>query len=225
MTGSADEMIPRILPRGRHTLDDSVVSASQRLRLIDAMTELCAEQTYPATSVADVIARSGISRKTFYEHFTNKEECFIAAYERGVEDLQREIAAAVLGAPTWRARLRAVCFTYTESLASNPAFARLFVLEAVAAGPEIRRRRDLAFDRFVELYRGLHHQAKQEWPAIPDLEPESLAAVIGAVAELSRIAVSQRGPEGLRDITETLVSISWTLLKGLEPLPDDPSDR
>lgn len=218
--GFDEQTIPRSLPRGRHGLGDSVVLASQRLRLLDAMTDLCAEQTYADTSVADVLARSGVSRKTFYEHFANKEECFIAAYERGVGELQQEIARAVIAAPTWQARIRAMCSTFTETLASRPAFARLFVIEVMSATPETRRRRDVAFDGFVELYRELHRQAEVEWPAMPDLDPNAIAAGLGSVTELSRIAVNERGPEGLRDITELLVSISWAALKGFEELPE-----
>jgi AcrR family transcriptional regulator len=217
---AAVDAVPRVLPRGRHDLGDAVVRSSQRSRLLDAMVDLSAENSYMATSVADVLERSRISRKTFYEHFSNKEECFIAAYERGVSELQQEIAAAVLAASTWQDRFRAVCESFTDTLASNPAFARVFVIEVMTAGPEIRRRRDMAFDTFLDLYRELHRQAKEELPDVPELEEShSLAAVIGAVTELLRIAVNERGPEGIRELSEIFVRISWTVLKGLEDLP------
>ena len=73
--------IPRVLPRGPHRLAREVVEASQRGRLLDAMARVVAEKGYGAASVADVIARAGVSRQTFYVHFRDKLDCFLAAYD------------------------------------------------------------------------------------------------------------------------------------------------
>src|SRR5207249_11332900 len=62
---SVDTPLPRVLPRGPHGLAREVVQASQRARMLDAMAEAVAEKGYGAVSVADVIARAGVSRKTF----------------------------------------------------------------------------------------------------------------------------------------------------------------
>lgn len=210
---------PRSLPRGRHKLDAGVVAASQRARLVEAIVEACAQKGYAAVTVADVVGRAGVSRKTFYEQFENKEDCFLAAYDDGVAWLQREIAAAVSAGRSWQERLRAACETYIESLASCPAFARFFLVEAVAAGGRIHERRDAAFDVFIELYRELHSQARKQWPQIPPVERDILVALIGSIAELSRTTVNSGGPDALRDITDTLVKISWTFLRGLESPP------
>ena len=79
------------LPRGRHAAPREVVWESQRGRLLAAMAEVVASKGYGAVAVRDVIARAGVSRKTFYEHFDNKEECFLAAYDAGVEvDARRD---------------------------------------------------------------------------------------------------------------------------------------
>src|SRR3954454_2857364 len=76
---------PRELPRGPHRLTREAVMASQRGRMLDAMAQAVAEKGYAATTVADVIAGAGVSRKTFYEQFRDKEDCFLAAYDTGVE--------------------------------------------------------------------------------------------------------------------------------------------
>ena len=73
------------LPRGRHSLSREEVRASQRRRMLEAMANATAEKGYVHTTVADVIKRAGVSRETFYEHFSDKEDCFIAAYDAGVE--------------------------------------------------------------------------------------------------------------------------------------------
>src|SRR5436305_4647797 len=85
---------PRQLPRGPHRLAREVVLASQRGRLLDAMAEVVADRGYAASTVADVIARAGVSRKTFYEHFRDKEGCFLAAYDVGVDLLLEAVASA-----------------------------------------------------------------------------------------------------------------------------------
>jgi AcrR family transcriptional regulator len=222
--GTTSSQIPRVLPRGRHKLDDSVVEASQRMRLIEAMTEICGERGFHRTTVADVIDRSGVSRKTFYEHFENKEDCFIAAYDEGVANLQSVIASAVINAPTWQARLRGASKAYTETLAGSPAFARMFVIEAVSVEGKIRQNRDAAFERFVDFYRELLRQARVESPELPDSGRDVFTALLGAVSELSRVTIRNDGPEGLLSLSPTIDKLSWTLLRGLQPIPDDQGD-
>src|SRR5258707_2850574 len=90
------------LPRGRHAAPPEVVWESQRGRMLEAMALAVAEKGYAATAVADVIARAGVSRKTFYEHFANREACFLAAYDAGVEALLAAIDEAIAAAPDWQ---------------------------------------------------------------------------------------------------------------------------
>ena len=75
------------LPRGRHGLSREEVVRSQRARLQRAMAEVMAEKGYVGTSVADVLRAARVSRETFYQQFSSKEDCFMSAYERGVESL------------------------------------------------------------------------------------------------------------------------------------------
>src|SRR3954471_7256007 len=111
--------VPKSLPRGPHRLEREVVLASQRGRLLDAIAKVVAEKGYAATSVADVIELAGVSRKTFYEHFRDKEACFLAAYDAGVDIL----LATMREAGDTRSRVRA----YLETLAAEPDFARTFL--------------------------------------------------------------------------------------------------
>ena len=86
---------PSRLPSGRHGLTRDVVVASQRTRLVDAMAQIVAEKGYPATTVADVVERAGVSRRTFYEQFADKEACFLAAYDAGLEAVLCRVGYAV----------------------------------------------------------------------------------------------------------------------------------
>jgi len=87
------------LPRGRHGLSRDHVLASQRGRMLDAICQAVAEKGYARTAVADVIERAGVSRETFYEHFADKEECFLAAYELASDTLRSEVAEALPAEP------------------------------------------------------------------------------------------------------------------------------
>ncbi|AIY17321.1 TetR family transcriptional regulator [Pimelobacter simplex] len=131
------------LPRGRHGLSRDEVAAVQRERVFHAMADAMAEHGYAGTPVAAVIKRAGVSRETFYQHFGSKHDCFLAAYEWAT-DLLREGFAEGLGAGADRPaaeRFDALLGRYLAALAEDPRRARLFLVEAYAAGPEIMRRR------------------------------------------------------------------------------------
>src|SRR3954452_18398274 len=125
----------RVLPRGPHGLGRDVVAASQRGRLLEAMAHAVAEKGYGAVSVADVIARAGVSRKTFYVHFRDKLDCFLAAYDVGVEVLLATVRDAGAGQTDPLTVARARTRASLEPLAAEPAFARTFLIEVAAAGP------------------------------------------------------------------------------------------
>src|SRR3954463_4377244 len=154
------------LPRGRHAAPREVVAASQRERMLAAMAEVVGAKGYGPVAVADVIARAGVSRKTFYEHFENKEECFLAAYDAGVElmldAIDEAIRAAAPGGPV--AIARAGTARYLETLAANPAFARTFLIEVLAAGPRALERRAAVHARFADQLATIHRAARAGAP-------------------------------------------------------------
>src|SRR5581483_8428431 len=139
-----------VLPRGRHAAPRAVVRETQRARMLAAMVGAVAEKGYANVAVADVIAGAGVSRKTFYEQFANKEECFLAAYDAGVDSLLAAIDAALAElAPDWLAAARRAVEVYLASMAASPAFARAFLIEALGAGPAMLERRAEVQDRFA----------------------------------------------------------------------------
>src|ERR1700712_4307239 len=126
MTTPPDTAAP--LPRGRHAAPREVGWESQRGRMLAAVASVVASKGYGALTVADVIAEAGVSRKTFYEHFVNRDECFLAAYDAGVELMLGAVDAAIRDAVPEgpRAMARAGTARYLDLLAANPAFARTF---------------------------------------------------------------------------------------------------
>ena len=86
---------PRRLPRGPHSLTREQVATNQRRRLLEGMIDAIGEKGYAAITVSDVIKRAGVSRKAFYEHFANKEECFLATYDSIAAIGRRGVSAGV----------------------------------------------------------------------------------------------------------------------------------
>jgi len=148
---AASDRSPQRLPRGRHGLPRRFIVHNQRERMLLAVAEAVAEQGYATTTVADIIARARLSRRTFYEHFTDKEECFLAAYDTVVEQMLTGVGRAYEGGGSeWTRRVYEGLEAFIQYLVDEPAFARMCIVEVVAAGPEARGRRDAAMRVFVD---------------------------------------------------------------------------
>src|SRR6266513_2992964 len=145
-TSAAIEVLPR--PRFVNTREE--LRASQRGRLICAIADSVAAKGYAATSVADVIALAGVSRKTFYEHFGDKEDCFLAAYDHGAQATYDAMMHAAEGVTDWR-----------EFLDADLAFTRAYMIEFWGAGDAARERWKLRRDRTGELMKTLHKLARK----------------------------------------------------------------
>jgi len=118
-----------------------IASRSQRERILASMTRSCAEKSFAATTIADIVSGARISRATFYKHFSNKTECFVAATDSFLGELQgaaTEGYAAADGTPA--VRVRTVIATVLKQLAIKPEQAKLLLIEAPNVDAEIVRR-------------------------------------------------------------------------------------
>jgi AcrR family transcriptional regulator len=210
--GSESELLLGALPPGRHRLARDVVLASQRARLLSAMTETVTVRPYGDVTVADLVAQAGVSRRTFYEHFPGKLECLLAAYEAGTEVVIRAIAAAVSGRQGWKERLSAGISAYLETLAASPGFARVFVLEIAGAGDAALERRRAVHRRFVALYRELNATARAGDPRVRTVADEELLVVVGGTEQLVAEHLRQRQAGQLPALTPIVVSVVSSLL-------------
>jgi AcrR family transcriptional regulator len=136
---------PPGLPRGPHSLTREQVASNQRLRLLDGMIDAIGEKGYAASTVSDVIKRAGVSRKAFYEHFANKEECFLATYDSIAAVGQRRVSKAFRRAEGLPDSVQAALGDLFELAIARPDALRVLMVEIGAAGPEgIERREQLA---------------------------------------------------------------------------------
>jgi AcrR family transcriptional regulator len=188
--------------------------------MLEAMVDTVAEKGYPATTIADVVARAAVSRRTFYEQFRDKEECFLAAFEVGVRFLRSRVEQELTGREThdWQSRVRVVIETYLATLASEPEFAKVLHVDVLAAGERARARWAEVVQRSVAMYRTLHQIARDETPGIPEVTDEMLLVVVGGIPELVREYVRTgriaRLPELAPQLTALVVA---TLSRTSEP--------
>jgi AcrR family transcriptional regulator len=207
---------PRPLPRGPHGLERDVVLASQRGRMLASMADAVAAKGYVGTTVADVVSGAGVSRKTFYEHFRDKEGCFLAAYDTGVDLVLDAIVAAqpAPGDGSWTAMMRARARAYLHTLAANPAFARTFLIEVFAAGPLALDHRADVLRRFAQLFRDLHDEARRRFADLQPVPETMYVAAVGAVNELVSDVVREGRTAELPRLEDTLVFLQVALFAG-----------
>jgi AcrR family transcriptional regulator len=117
------------------------VSELQRARLLDATFAVVALQGYRGMAVRAVAERAGVSSKTFYDLFTDREDCFLAAFDHGVEQLAAHVRPAFEGERDWVAGIRAGLGALLGFLDCEPALRWLVFVEALAAGPRVLERR------------------------------------------------------------------------------------
>ena len=195
-----------VLPRPVHSDIRAELRASQRGRLICAVADAVAEKGYAATTVADIVALAGVSRKSFYEHFDDKESCFLASFDTGAAAIYEAMAEAIDGREDWEVNLDSVLTTWLQFLDADLAFTRAYLIEFWAAGEAARERWTARRDRITGLLKLLHERVREVDPAVVPASDTLLAAVEGGA---NRVVVSHV----LAGSEEPLISLKPELLR------------
>ena len=162
------------------------VAATQRERILAATERLIAEQGCSGTTIEGIVKEAGVSSVTFYEHFADKDECFVAAFDRAVEELRAAIPAGLSGPEQAREALAALL----EAIDADPARARLCFVEAQKGGPLLRARYEAALD------------------AVAGELSDSLGqAIVGGLAWLLRERLELGGGEGVQGLLPRMTEI------------------
>ena len=190
-------------PSGVRKLPPDLIRAIQRERLIVAMLNAAAELGYLETNVQDVIDRAGVSRPTFYEHFANKEDCFLAAFDTSAERLRKKIhAAARKGGDVWRDRIRFGLEALLRFASREPDTARTMVVEARAASAAAVRRRVELMDDFA---RCLQTEAQELLPESRAQTPLTAMGIVGGVESLLYSRLCKQEYEQLETLLPSLM--------------------
>lgn len=144
---------PGVLGPGRPRIPAAEVAENQRLRILFATATLAAEQSYAASTVADILKLAGVDGRTFYAQFAGKQEAFMAAHELGLQRVLWVTGQAFFSGSTWPERVWEAARAFTQFLDINPLIAQAGFIEAYAAGAAaVQRVEDshLAFTMFLQ---------------------------------------------------------------------------
>ncbi|MGH2959340.1 MAG: TetR/AcrR family transcriptional regulator [Solirubrobacterales bacterium] len=205
------ESIRRVLPRGRNALDRESVAASQQARLLEAICALTAENGFGAITVNELIARAGVAKPTFYEHFESKEACLFMLVDREIDRLIESISTAVQLETTTEDRVRMGITAVVEFMASDEDRARVLLLECFAAGRTVQRRIDAAYEQLAQYYQALRVESRIRHPEYPPMSRTRARAIVGAIKEPLAGALRDGGVKDSPQIRDEIV-VAVTLL-------------
>lgn len=161
----------------REELGRENVTEIQRARMITAMIEVVSERGRAGATVAHVVERSGVSRRTFYEVFGDFEDCFLAALDRSITCASGYALDGYEPSEKWRPRIRGALIGLLEFLEDEPAMGRLCIVETLGAGPKVHERRE----RTVEAMIAAVDEARLESKAAAALPQLTAEGVVGGV--------------------------------------------
>jgi AcrR family transcriptional regulator len=187
------------LPPGRHGLPREFVVHNQRERLIAGLAEAVAENGYASTTIAHITRHAAVSRRTFYEHFSSKDECFVAAYDTVMEELGELVSEAFAEQDDWAHSVKAGIGTMLGFLAAQPSLARLCMVEALVAGPVVVERYDAAIESLIPYFKEGREGRSDE--VLSRLSPTTEEALVGGMVSL----ISRRIFAGRSDELESLL--------------------
>jgi AcrR family transcriptional regulator len=194
------------LPRGRHSLTREQVATLQRRRIFLAMAALMAEKGYAATSIAQVLRRARVSRETFYEQFSSKEDCFMSALEEAVHVIfATTLETTAAPAPDPWERLTRALRSYLDALAEHPQYARMFLIEIYAAGPEALRRRAALQRRYADVIAATIGRDDEA-------DHRAIEAFVVATSGMVTTRLAENDLDGVRALHGTLLDIAGRLL-------------
>lgn len=187
--------------------------ADPRRRLLRGIAAAVAEKGYVATTIADVVRHAHVSKRTFYEHFPDKQACYLEAYRRGTDRLgRRMLEAGVAAEGPWRERLRAAIGAYLAVLVDAPASTHTFTAEIQAAGPEAIAARRAMHRRTAEALIVVVDHVRRDEPGLAPLPPVLADAVVGALTELVGNAVADDRTDDLPALDEPILTLLAAVL-------------
>jgi AcrR family transcriptional regulator/DNA-binding MarR family transcriptional regulator len=177
------------------------VGELQRSRLLEAAFAVVGEQGYQGMTVRRVAERAGVSPRTFYTLFCDREDCFLAAFDHAIDVLAGRVRPVFEGEREWSARVRAGLGALLVGLDEEPALRRLLFVEALVAGPRVLARRAQMLDALA----GLVDDGRGGMSLPGELSPLTAEGLVGATFGVIHARLSQRRPEPLIELLGALM--------------------
>lgn len=183
-------------------------SDRHRLQLIEGICRAVEGSGYAATTIADIVGHARVSKRTFYENFDDKEECFLAAYQVLADRTMRAMASAVDGAQPWDQQVEAAVRAYVAALEARPALTRACFLEIHAAGARGLTLRRQVLARFAELFRAFVERNRR--CGLRAISTPMAITIVGAINEMMLLAAERKSC--VTDVAQTAVELVWSVV-------------
>lgn len=189
---------------------DEGADRSFRARLLDALGDSIEERGYRATTVSDIVRGARTSRRTFYQEFATKEECFIELLRAANAEMIHEIVTATDADAPWSVQVRQAVEAYIRSMETQPALTLSWIRELPALGPGARPVQREAIEALIETLTSLTTTPRMRADGIDPISRPLAILMLGGLRELSAVAVEDGQP--VAAVTETMVSACLALL-------------
>jgi AcrR family transcriptional regulator len=179
------------------------VTEIQRARILAAMVDVIAEHGAANVTVAHIVARSGVSRRTFYELFGDREDCLLAALDDAVARASGYVLRSYDRGARWRERIRSGLVGLLEFLQDEPAMGRLLVVESLGAGPLALQRRSRALAHAITAV----DEGRCESKTVKEPPPLTAEGIVGGVLSVLHARLLEHEPGSLLELTGPLMSM------------------
>ncbi|MBJ8345238.1 TetR/AcrR family transcriptional regulator [Antrihabitans sp. YC2-6] len=186
-----------------------------RARLIEAMNAVVAEKGYTTTTIADVVAKAKVSRRTFYEHFDDKEECLLACHTMLGDVMLRAVTTADFDRSSTQALISGATRALMAALTAKPDLTYTHFVAMYAAGPRARQARRDVQARLAAAVQRAAKQAQVGDDRVHVPSDPMAAALVGGIGELIVASVERNRVDKLDDLIPTVVDfVSAVLIRG-----------
>jgi AcrR family transcriptional regulator len=195
-------------PDGTASADDD--ASGFRRRLLDGLAASIVEKGYRTTTIADIVRRARTSRRTFYEHFADKEACFVALLTDANAAMIRQISDSVDQGAPWKTQVRQAIEAWIACAESEPAIMLSWIRDVPSLGDAARRLQRDMMEAFVAMMQAFCDTAEWRAAGVGPVSRQLAIMLLGGLRELTATTVEDGGRIG--DVTEIAVQASIALL-------------
>lgn len=186
------------------------MKADFRQRLFDALEASIAADGYPKTTIADIVRRARTSRRTFYEHFTSRDECFLALLGEANLEQVRQIAGAVEPSAPWQDQARQAIEAWIASVEKRPSLMLSWIRDVPALGDPARQLQHDAMENFIVMVQSIAVSEAFRASGVAPVSHARIIMLLGGLRELTAITLENGGR--MSDVAEEAVDATIALV-------------
>ncbi|HEY7050524.1 MAG TPA: TetR/AcrR family transcriptional regulator [Mycobacterium sp.] len=191
-------------------IDPDAAAHPFRRRLLDGLAQSIAQRGYRETTIADIVRHARTSKRTFYQEFSSKEECFVELLRTSNEEMVSHIVAAVDPEAFWQEQIRQAIDAYVDVIESRPAIMLSWIRELPALGAVVRSVQRQGIEQFIDMMVGISSNPGFGRDNVPPASRQMALILVGGLRELAALTVED--DRDVREIVDTAVAASIALV-------------